>query len=66
MGARWTMKFVAEYLQSAIQFERMAGESDDPTLKEHLLNQAADYRRLAKKRAALLGLPEPPPPPAKE
>jgi hypothetical protein len=43
-----------------MRFERMAAGTDDAALKEQLLKQAADYRKLAKKRAALLGLPEPP------
>lgn len=57
------MKLITEYLQQAVQFERMAEESDDPTLKEQLLKQADDYRRLAKKRALALGVPEPGLPP---
>jgi hypothetical protein len=54
------MKFIAEYLQHAAHFEQMAAETDDATLKNQLLKQAADYRRLAEKRAAQLGLPKPP------
>jgi hypothetical protein len=60
------MKFVAEYLQQAAHFEQMAAETADATLKNQLLKQAADYRRLAEKRAAQLGLPNPlQPPPQK-
>jgi len=60
------MKLVAEYLQQAVQFERMAEEADNPALKEQLLKQAKDYRKLAQKRAALLGLPQPPSLPSKQ
>ena len=60
------MQFVAEYLQQAVHFERMAEQCHDAVLKEKLLMQAADYRKLAKKRAAQVGLPDPTPPPAKE
>jgi len=49
------MKLVAEYLESSVQFERMAQEADDPDLKRQLLEQAAAYRKLAEKRAAQLG-----------
>ena len=55
------MKMIAEYLEHAIQFERMAAQESDASLKERLLKQAAEYRRLAEKRAALLGLAKPPP-----
>jgi hypothetical protein len=54
------MKFVAEYLRQAAHFEQLATETDDATLKDQLLEQAADYRRLADKRSAQLGLPTPP------
>ena len=53
---------IADYLDRAAVFERMAAESDDPKLKEQLANQAADYRKLAEKRARKLGLPDLPPP----
>jgi hypothetical protein len=51
------MKLVTEYLEQALQFDRMAAEATDPPLKESLQNQAAAYRRLAEKRAAALNLP---------
>jgi hypothetical protein len=62
------MKMLAEYLEHAQHFERMAAQTWDPTLKEHFLTQAAAYRKLAEKRAAALGLrntpaPDTPPPP---
>jgi hypothetical protein len=57
------MKMIAEYLERALQFERMAAEEADALLKQQLLKQAADYRRLAEKRAALLAkLPSSEPP----
>ena len=48
---------IAEYLEHAFQFERMAAEATDPAFKESLLKQAATYCRLAEKRAAELKLP---------
>jgi hypothetical protein len=56
------MKMIAEYLERAMQFEHMAASEPSPALKAILLNQAADYRNLAAKRAAQLGLHEPPQP----
>jgi hypothetical protein len=41
------MKMIAEYLDHAIQFERMAAEATDPALKESLSKQAHAYRKLA-------------------
>jgi hypothetical protein len=51
------MKLVAEYLERSVHFARLAADADDPNLKERLLEQAAAYRKLAEKRAALLGKP---------
>ena len=56
------MKLVAEYLEEAHKFERMATEADG-AFKEQLLWQASEYRRLAHKRAEKLGLPVPASPP---
>lgn len=53
---------VGEYLEHALQFERMASEANDPALKESLAKQAAAYRKLAKERAERLGLPPVPEP----
>jgi hypothetical protein len=53
------MKLVAEYLDRALQFERMADATQDPQLREQLTQQAAAYRKLATKRALRLGLPTP-------
>jgi hypothetical protein len=38
------MKLVAEYRKQAVQFERMAEETDDPNLKGQLLEHAAAYK----------------------
>ena len=54
------MKMLAEYLEHAMTFERMAGETDDAALKKQFQKQAADYRKLAEKRAGEIGLPKPP------
>ena len=48
------MKLIQEYLEHSVQFERMADEADNPTLREQFLKQAAAYRKLAEKRAAEL------------
>lgn len=52
-----TVKLVAEYLEHAFRFDRMAAEATDPKLKDSLEKQAAAYRKLAEKRAAALKLP---------
>ena len=53
------MKMLAEYLESAIKFEKMAAEEKDASLKAQLERQAAAYRRLAEKRAKDYGLEVP-------
>jgi hypothetical protein len=52
------MKMIVEYLDRAMQFEHLAAAEDNAELKEQFLKQAADYRKLATKRAAELGLPD--------
>jgi hypothetical protein len=52
------MKMIAEYLDHAIEFERMAAEATDPALKESLAEQALAYRKLAAERAERLHLPK--------
>jgi len=61
-SARWpkTVKMIAEYLEHALQFERMAADEKNPELKAQLERQAAAYRKLAAKRAKKLGLQPPP------
>jgi hypothetical protein len=56
------MKMIAEYLEHALKFERMAAEATDPALKESLAKQAVAYRQLAAERATRLGLSQPPNP----
>jgi hypothetical protein len=58
---RWgcTMKMIAEYVEHAIQFERMATEATDPALKESLAKQAVAYRKLAAERMHLPKSPQP-------
>ena len=53
------MKMIAEYLEHALQFERMASEATDPALKESLSKQALAYHKLAEERAERLH-PRPP------
>ena len=54
------MKMIAEYLEHALQFEKMARDETDAGLKEQLVKQAQAYRKLATERAQRLGLPTPP------
>jgi hypothetical protein len=54
------MKMVAEYLENALQFERMAAEELNPEVKLQFEKQAATYRKLAVERAKKLGLRQPP------
>ena len=53
------MKLVAEYLADAIKFDRMADDATDVALKTSFRKQAAEYRKLALKRARQLGMPPP-------
>jgi hypothetical protein len=50
------MKMVAEYLEHALNFERMAAGERDPELKADFEKQAAAYRKLAANRAKDYGL----------
>jgi hypothetical protein len=43
------MKMIAEYVEHAIRFERMAADETDATLKARMLEQAKTYRKLAEK-----------------
>jgi hypothetical protein len=54
------MKMLAEYLESAIKFERLAAEETDAALKAELEKQAIAYRKLAEKRAKKYNLELPP------
>ena len=53
------MKMIAEYLDHALAFERLAVHEENPKLKAELEKQAAAYRNLAAKRAAKHGLDPP-------
>ncbi len=61
-GGTAAMKMIAEYLEHALQFERMASEATDLALRESFHKQALAYRKLAAERAARLNLPTPPEP----
>jgi hypothetical protein len=56
------MKLLVEYLDRAVNLERLAASEQDSTFKTQLLNQAAAYRKLAARRAEQYGLPPPSPP----
>ena len=53
------MKMVAEYLEHALNFERMAAAENDPQLKANFETHAAAYRKLATARAKELGMEAP-------
>jgi hypothetical protein len=53
------MKMLAEYLEKAIAFEKMAAKEKDHKLKEDFEKQAAAYRKFAEKRAKNYGLKAP-------
>jgi hypothetical protein len=53
------MKMVAEYLEHAIEFERMAAGEANPEVKAVFAKQAATYRKLAADRAKKYGLDDP-------
>jgi hypothetical protein len=48
---------LAEYLERALHFERMAAHEADPKLRASLEAQAVAYRKLAEKHASELKLP---------
>jgi hypothetical protein len=56
------VKMISEYLEHALQFEKMAQDETDALLREQMLKQAEAYRKLAGERAKRLDLPVPPPP----
>jgi hypothetical protein len=56
------VKLLTEYLDRAINLERLAASEQDSEFKTQLLNQAAAYRKLAARRAEQYGLPPPSPP----
>ena len=46
-----SMKMVAEYLDKALDFERLSAAENNPELKASLLKQAQAYRKMAAARA---------------
>jgi hypothetical protein len=54
------MKMLAEYLEKAITLEKLASEENDPNLKADLEKLAADYRKLAERKAKEYKLDLPP------
>ncbi|MBC9876370.1 hypothetical protein G8O24_03300 [Bradyrhizobium sp. INPA01-394B] len=55
------MKLLVEYLERAVQLERLAASEADAAFKQQLQTQAQAYRKLAAKRAKDYGLPAPSP-----
>jgi|UPI000480029D hypothetical protein len=53
------MKMLTEYLDRAVEFERLAASEENEAFRSVLLRQAAAYRHLAEKRAEQYGLPKP-------
>jgi hypothetical protein len=53
------MKLLTEYLDRAVNLERLAEGEQDEKFRAELLKQAAAYRRMAAKRADEYGLPAP-------
>jgi hypothetical protein len=56
------MKLLTEYLERAVQLEKLAEDESDANFKNELLTQAQSYRKLAAERAREYGLPMPSPP----
>jgi hypothetical protein len=51
---------IAEYLENALRFERLAADEPNPKLKADFEKQAVAYRKLATERSIKLGLPATP------
>jgi hypothetical protein len=51
------MKLLTEYLEHALQFERLAAEESNPELRAQFESQAAAYRKLVAERTERYGLP---------
>ncbi len=52
------MKMIAEYLENAIKFDRLAANEPVSGLKTSFEKQAVAYRKLATQRARKLGIRE--------
>jgi hypothetical protein len=57
------MKMLAEYIEHALTFERLAAQEQNSKLKVEMEGQAKAYRKLAADRASSFGRPSPSPPP---
>ena len=57
------MKLLTEYLEHALQFERLAALESNAELKAMFESQAVAYRKLVAERAQRYGLPPPSRPP---
>jgi hypothetical protein len=56
------MELATQYFADAVKFEQLASLEADSKAKEHLLKQAAAFRKLGESRAKTLGvLPSDPP-----
>jgi hypothetical protein len=53
------VKMIAECLEHALDFERMAAEETNPAIKAVFEKHAASYRRLIAERTKKLGLDDP-------
>jgi hypothetical protein len=53
------LKMLAEYLERALNFERMAADETNAAIKAVFEKQAAAYRKLAAERSKKLGLDDP-------
>jgi hypothetical protein len=51
---------IAQFLEHALRFERLAAGETDPALKESLCKEAIASRKFATERAERLNLPRPP------
>ena len=51
------MKLLTEYLERAVNLERLAEGEQDAKFRAELLNQAPAYRKMTAKRAEQYGLP---------
>jgi hypothetical protein len=56
------VKLLTEYLERAVQLEKLAADEAEPTFKAQLRAQAQAYRKLEDRRAQQYGLPPPSPP----
>jgi hypothetical protein len=62
MGGSGGRQLLTEYLEHALQFERLAAQESNPKLKAQFESQACAYRKLSADRAERYGLPPPSPP----